>query len=81
MPAAAAPVATAAKAWPAGLPEQAAALRDLLAGLAAPADARALAAAFEGRATPRRLAEIESLLAMLAALGQAEEVAPGRWKR
>ena len=67
--------------WPEALPAQAAALRDVLAALDAPADVAALAAAFEGKRTAKRLEQIQRLLETLAALGQAEEMEPGRWGR
>ncbi|MCC6462147.1 MAG: class I SAM-dependent DNA methyltransferase [Saprospiraceae bacterium] len=67
--------------WPDTLPAQAAALRDLLAATDQPASPEALAAAFEGKASPKRKTEIRRLLDTLAALGQAEAVAGDRWKR
>ena len=67
--------------WPDKLPEQAAALRDLLAALEQPADINALAAAFEGKSSPKRKTDIQRLLETMAALGQAEETGSGRWKR
>ncbi len=69
---------TAQRPWPQALPAQAAALRDLLVSLPAPADLKTLAAAFEGHRTAKRLAEIERLLETLAALGQAEQT-DGKW--
>lgn len=69
------------RSWPGALPAQAAALRDLLPPLDAPADAAALSAAFEGKPTPKRKADIQRLLETLAALGQAEEVREGWWGR
>jgi len=39
------------------------------------------AAAFEGKPTPKRKADIQRLLETLAALGQAEEVREGWWGR
>jgi hypothetical protein len=79
----AAPVPGAAgpRPWPAALPAQAAALRDLLATLEQPAAVTALAAAFAGKATPKRQADIQRLLETMAALGQAERTAEGGWKR
>jgi len=67
--------------WPDNLPAQAAALRDLLATLPAPAAAAALAEVFEGKRTPKRVEQVQRLLETLAALGQAEEVQPGLWGR
>lgn len=65
--------------WPDTLAAQAAALRDLLASLDAPAGVHALAAAFEGKVTPKRRADIQRLLETLAALGQTGEVGEGLW--
>ena len=69
------------RAWPDQLPAQAAALRDLLAALDSPVEVSQLAAAFEGKAPPKRKADIQRLLETMAALGQAEEVRAGQWKR
>ena len=69
------------RAWPDQLPGQAAALRDLLAATDQPVEVAALAAAFEGKASPKRKADIQRLLETMAALGQAEPVGPGHWKR
>lgn len=63
------------------LPAQAAALRDLLASMDNALEVSALAAAFEGKPTPKRKADIQRLLETMAALGQVEEVSAGRWKR
>jgi len=79
--AAAAPTPAAKRLWPDSLPAQAAALRDLLAALDAPADTAALAAAFEGKRSPKRIEQVQRLLETLAALGQAAEVQPGAWGR
>lgn len=65
--------------WPDTLAAQAAALRDLLVSLDAPADVAALAAAFEGKGTPKRRTDIQRLLETLAALGQAAELQEGVW--
>ncbi len=69
------------KAWPDTLPAQAAALRDLLASMDQPAELNTLAAAFEGKASPKRKTDIQRLLETMAALGQAEGVGAGWWKR
>ncbi len=67
--------------WPDTLPAQAAALRDLLATHDQPVELAVLAAAFEGKVTPKRKADVERLLETMAALGQAEMVREGWWKR
>ena len=67
------------RSWPDTLAGQAAALRDLLSALDAPADISVLAAAFEGKITARRRNDIQRLLETLAALGQALEVGNGVW--
>jgi len=59
--------------WPKELPEQAAALNEVLATLAAPSDIAAIAAQFKGKKTAKRLADIERLLDTLSALGRAEQ--------
>ncbi|MEO6036987.1 MAG: class I SAM-dependent DNA methyltransferase, partial [Saprospiraceae bacterium] len=79
LPPAAAGVA-AKRPWPDALPAQAAALRDLLAAGDQPLELGVLAAAFEGKVTPKRKADIQRLLETMAALGQAEAVGAG-WKR
>lgn len=73
-------VPPAARPWPDTLAAQAAALRDLLASLDTPAELAVLAAAFEGKITPKRRTDIQRLLETLGALGQAVEV-DGRWSR
>jgi len=67
--------------WPEALPAQAAAVREVLASLEAPAGLAAIAAAFDRRRTEKFLAEVQRLLETLAALGQAEEVEAGVWGR
>ncbi|MCB0596799.1 MAG: class I SAM-dependent DNA methyltransferase [Lewinellaceae bacterium] len=67
--------------WPDSLPEQAAALRDLLNSLDAPADVPAIAAAFQKKRTKQHLEQVQRLLETLGALGQAEEVGEGVWGR
>lgn len=74
-------VAVVKQAWPDALPAQAAALRDLLASLDQSVELNTLAAAFEGKATPKRKADFQRLLETMAALGQAEMTAAGWWKR
>ena len=73
--------AVAKLAWPDTLPAQAAALRDVLASLDQSVELHTLAAAFQGKVTPRRKADIQRLLETMAALGQAERTAAGWWKR
>lgn len=73
--------AVAKQAWPDTLPAQAAALRDLLASLDQSVELNTLAAAFQGKVTPKRKADIQRLLETMAALGQAERTAAGWWKR
>ena len=73
--------AVAKQAWPDTLPAQAAALRDLLASLDQSVELNTLAAAFEGKVTPKRKADIQRLLETMAALGQAEMTGAGWWKR
>lgn len=67
--------------WPDTLPAQAAALRDLLATHDQPVELGVLAAAFEGKVTPKRKSDMQRLLETMAALGQAEMVGEGWWKR
>lgn len=64
--------------WPKELPEQAAALNEVLTTLAAPSDIAAIAAQFKGKKTAKRLADIERLLETLSALGRAEQK-NGHW--
>jgi hypothetical protein len=73
--------AVAKQAWPDTLPAQAAALRDLLASLDQSVELSTLAAAFEGKVTPKRKTDIQRLLETMAALGQAEMTGAGLWKR
>lgn len=73
--------AVAKLAWPDTLPAQAAALRDVLASLDQSVELHTLAAAFLGKVTPRRKADIQRLLETMAALGQAERTGAGLWKR
>ncbi len=77
----AAPEVAVKRSWPDNLPAQAAALRDLLSAMDRALDIGVLAAAFEGKPTPKRKADIQRLLETMAALGQAEEASPGLWKR
>ena len=63
------------------LPAQAAALRDLLATHDQPVELGVLVAAFEGKVTTKRKTDMQRLLEMMAALGQAEMVGEGWWKR
>lgn len=73
--------AVAKLAWPDALPAQAAALRDVLASLDQAVELHTLAAAFQGKVTPKRKADIQRLLETMAALGQAERTGAGLWKR
>lgn len=73
--------ATKKRSWSATLPEQAAALRDLLNSLDAPADVPTIAAAFQKKRTKQHLEQVQRLLETLGALGQAEEVGEGVWGR
>jgi hypothetical protein len=74
-----APATAARRVWPEKTQTQVAALRELLTALDRPASTEALAAAFDGKATARRKADVQRLLETMAALGQAEEV-EGGWK-
>jgi hypothetical protein len=47
-------------------------VRAALSSLGGPADLPTVAAAFDGKRTPKRLAEVEEILEMLVALGQVE---------
>jgi hypothetical protein len=58
--------------WPAALKDRATAVRAALSSLGGPADLPTVAAAFDGKRTPKRLAEVEEILEMLVALGQVE---------
>ena len=75
------PVTIQKQAWPEALPAQAAALRDLLEALDQSVALNTLAAAFEGKVTPKRKADMQRLLETMAALGQAELTKTGWWKR
>ncbi|HUU01299.1 MAG TPA: DNA methyltransferase [Myxococcota bacterium] len=59
--------------WPSTLAEQAQAIRDGLATLSTPVNAKEVAAGFIGRATKKRVAVIEALLETLVTLGQARK--------
>ena len=63
------------RAWPAGMAEQAAAVRSALTGFGRPATAREVAAAFQGAGEAR----IGEWLATLVALGQARATEDGRF--
>jgi hypothetical protein len=47
---------------------------------AQPVDLAAMAAACEGKASPKRRADIERLLERMATLGQTERTEEGRWE-
>lgn len=55
--------------WPKELPQQAAAVREVLRTLQGPAEVDAIAAHFEGKKTPKRVKEIGELVETLRALG------------
>ncbi|MCB9168862.1 MAG: class I SAM-dependent DNA methyltransferase [Flavobacteriales bacterium] len=59
--------------WPKELPAQAAALREVLTALPAPADVATIAGHFKGKRSPKRLKEMEALLETLEALGGARK--------
>ncbi len=75
----AAPSPAVLRSWPDQLPAQAAALRDVLTVLGHPADLSTIAAAFEGKATAKRKADIERLLETMMVLGQVERGEDGVW--
>ncbi|HNR54202.1 MAG TPA: hypothetical protein PKJ19_03480 [Flavobacteriales bacterium] len=64
--------------WPNELPAQAAALAAVLEEMGALCTVPELAAHFSGKATPKRLREMEQLLNTLAAVGRAREW-KGKW--
>jgi len=64
--------------WPAELPAQAAALAAVLEEMGALCTVAELAAHFIGKATPKRLREMEQLLNTLAAVGRARQW-KGKW--
>lgn len=78
-----APVALDAKLdWPKALKDRATAVRGVLAGYGRPVSVEMVAGGFNGRTTPKRLAEVGEILEMLAALGQVErESRPDRLTR
>lgn len=59
--------------WPKTLKARAQAVRRALAGFDGPASVEEVASAFTGRRTKKRLGQIEEILEMLVALGQAQE--------
>src|SRR5690606_24956064 len=64
--------------WPNELPAQAAALAAVLEEMGALCTVAELAAHFSGKATPKRLREMEQLLNTLAAVGRARQW-KGKW--
>ena len=66
------------KAWPSELPAQAAALTEALEELEALCTLEEIAAQFQGKATKKRLEEMERLLHTLAAVGRARSW-NGKW--
>ncbi|MDX9749796.1 MAG: hypothetical protein RBT71_01770 [Flavobacteriales bacterium] len=66
------------RAWPTDLPAQAAALTEVLEELEALSTVEEIAAQFQGKATKKRLAEMEQLLHTLAAVGRARGW-KGKW--
>lgn len=64
--------------WPNELPAQAAALAAVLEEMGALCTVQELAAHFNGKATPKRLREMEQLLNTLAAVGRARQW-KGKW--
>jgi hypothetical protein len=75
----AAPAPAEAQPWPKDLPAQAAALSAVLATLTAPATVAEIATRFEGKATKKRMEEVERLLATLEVMGRASLVQGERW--
>ncbi|HRQ86465.1 MAG TPA: hypothetical protein PLV70_15270, partial [Flavobacteriales bacterium] len=64
--------------WPSTLPAQAAALTEALEELEALCTLEEIAAQFQGKATKKRLEEMEHLLHTLAAVGRARSW-NGKW--
>lgn len=73
------PVTSEQQPWPKALKDRATAVRAALTAIDGPADLTAVAAAFAGRRTAKRLGEIEEILDMLVLLGQAENTGDGRY--
>ncbi|GJL97486.1 MAG: DNA methyltransferase yeeA [Hyphobacterium sp.] len=67
------PVAARQK-WPKDKAEQAKAVRHVLSGAGNPISVAEAAAAFDGKATKKKLGEVEDILSILSAVGQAEIV-------
>ncbi len=64
--------------WPSALKDRATAVRAALAAFDGPADLPAVASAFAGKRTQKRLSEVEEILEMLVSLGQVVGVGVGR---
>ncbi len=65
--------------WPSALKDRATAVRAALAAFDGPADLPAVASAFAGKRTQKRLGEVEEILEMLVSLGQVVGVGNGRY--
>lgn len=72
-----APVAVAARKWPAALPEQVAAVREVLAAAEEPVTLAALAVAFKPKLSKKRVGEVEGILSVLENLGSVEQAGEG----
>jgi len=65
--------------WPTALKDRATAARAALTAINGPTDLNTVTAAFAGKRTAKRLAEIKEILEMLVMLGQAVDAGNGRY--
>lgn len=65
--------------WPNELQDRASAIRTVIAALNAPAEFNAIAAAFQGKRTQKRLSGVREILKMRAELGQIRRAGEKRY--